>query len=135
MSGKTMALNVIHKINVIHKFLHCKNDFLTTALRCLLCDALMQPHFDYACSAWYPNLTKKLKHILPTTQNMCMHFRLLLVKLKHISHVEFQHLIWLPKTYRLKTVVLNCTIVFKDFNKQCPNYLNEVFDVARENNF
>ena len=26
-------------------------------------------------------------------------------------------------------------IVFKYFNEQCPNYLNEVFDVAIENNF
>ena len=25
----------------------------------MLCNALIQPHFDYACTAWYPNLTKK----------------------------------------------------------------------------
>ena len=27
------------------------------------------------------------------------------------------------------------SIVFKYFNEQCPNYLNEVFDVATESNF
>ena len=27
------------------------------------------------------------------------------------------------------------TIVFKCFNEQCPNYLNEVFNVAVKNNF
>ena len=37
-------------------------------------------------------------------------------------------------TYRFKQCVNN-TIVFKYFNEQCPNYLNEVFDVAVENNF
>ena len=61
MSGEAMALNVIHKINNKLKFLYHKNVFLTPKLGRLLFNALIQPHFDYACSAWYPNLTKKLK--------------------------------------------------------------------------
>ena len=36
-------------------------------------------------------------------------------------------------TYRFKQCV--STTVFKYFNEQCPSYLNEVFDVAVENNF
>ena len=71
MSGEAMALYVIHKINNKLKFLYRKNDFLTPTLRRLLFNALIQPHFDYACSAWYPNLTKKLKHGIQTTQNKC----------------------------------------------------------------
>ena len=39
----------------------------------------------------------------------------------------------LPVTYRSKQCVN--AIVFKYFNEQCPNYLNEVLDVAIENNF
>ena len=62
------------------------------ALRCLLCNVLIEPRFDYACSAKYPNLTKKLKHRIQTTQNKCMHFCLQLDKLKHTSHEEFDHL-------------------------------------------
>ena len=84
MSAEAMALHVIHKINNKLKFLYRKNDFLTPTLRCLLCNALIQPHFDYACSAWYPNLSKKLKHRIQTTQNKCMGFCLRLDKLKHI---------------------------------------------------
>ena len=61
MSGETMALSVINKINNKLKFLYRKNRFLTPTLRRLLCNALIQPHFDYAGSAWYRNLTKKLK--------------------------------------------------------------------------
>ena len=58
MSGEAMALNVVNKINNKLKFLYRKNIFLTPLLRRVLCDALIQPHSDYACSAWYPNLTK-----------------------------------------------------------------------------
>ena len=74
MSGEAMAFNVIHKINSKLKFLYCKNNFLTPKLRHLLCNALIQPHFDYVCSAWYPNLTKKLKHSIQTTQNKCVRY-------------------------------------------------------------
>ena len=42
-----------------------------------------------ACSAWYPNLTKKLKHRIKTTQNKSVRFCLQLNKLKHISHELF----------------------------------------------
>ena len=61
MPGEAMALNIVNKVNNKLKFLYHKNSFLMPALRCLLCSALIQPHFDYACSAWYPSLTKKLK--------------------------------------------------------------------------
>ena len=40
---------------------------------------------------------------------------------------------WLPVMYRSKQCVN--AIVFKYFNEQCPNYFNEVLDVAIENNF
>ena len=36
-------------------------------------------------------------------------------------------------TYRFKQFVI--VIVFKYFNEQCPNYLNEFFDVATQSNF
>ena len=62
-----------------------------------------------------------------------MRFCLRLDKLKHISHEEFERLNWLPVTHRFKQFVIS--IVFKYFNEQCPNYLNEVFGVAIESNF
>ena len=133
MSGEAMALNIVHKINNKLKFVYRKNSFLTPALKRLLCNALIQPHFDYACSAWYPNLIKKLKHRIQTTQNKCVRFCSQLDELKHVSHEEFDHLNWLPVTYRFKQYVN--AIIFKYFNEQWPNYQNEVFDVAIENNF
>ena len=51
MSGESMANKVISKVNARLKFLHRKNKYLTPNLRRLLCNALIQSHFDYACSA------------------------------------------------------------------------------------
>ena len=98
MSGETMALSVINKINNKLKFLYRKKRFLTPTLSRLLCNALIQPHFDDACSAWYPNLTKKLKNRIQTSQNKCLRFCLQLDKMTHISHKEFETLNWLPLT-------------------------------------
>ena len=61
LSGEAMALKVINKINSRLRFLYRKNRYLLPYLKRLLCNAIIQPHFDYACSAWYPQtLTKKL---------------------------------------------------------------------------
>ena len=132
MSRETMALSVINKINNKLKFLYRKNKFLTPTLRRLLCNALIQPHFNYACSAWYPNLTKKLKNRIQTSQNKCIRFCLKLDKTAQISHKEFETLNWLPVTERFNQCINS--IVFKYVNNQCPNYLNEVFQSAPENN-
>ena len=126
MSGETMTLSVINKINNKLKFL------LTPALRRLLCDVLIPPHFDYACSAWYPNLTTKLKNRIQTSQNKCIRFWLQLDKMTHISHKEFKILNWLRVTERFNQCIN--LIVFKYVNNQCPNYLHEIFQTAPENN-
>ena len=59
LSGKSMALNVTDKINSRLKFLHRQNRFLTPPLHILSCNALIQPLFDYASTAWFPNLTAR----------------------------------------------------------------------------
>ena len=46
LSGESMALNVIDKVNSPLKFLHRRNRFLTPPLSRLLCNALIQPLFD-----------------------------------------------------------------------------------------
>ena len=69
-----MALKVINMINSRLKFLYRKNRYLTPYLKRLLCNALIQTLFDYACSAWYPNLNKKLKSKLHTDQKRCIRY-------------------------------------------------------------
>ena len=53
LSGEFMALNVIAKVNSRTKFIHRQNLVLTSPLRRLLCNALIQPFFDYACLACF----------------------------------------------------------------------------------
>ena len=103
MSGESMALKVINKINSRPKFLHRKNKFLTPALRRLLCNALIQPHFDYALSAWYPNLTQKMKKKIQITRHKCIRYCLQLEKMTHISKTSLK----LLTGYLLKTDSIN----------------------------
>ena len=130
VSGESMAHKVISKVNARLNFLHRKNKYLTPNLCRLLCNALIQRHFDYACSAWYPNLSKKLKNRIQTSQNKCIRFCLQLDKMLHISRKEFVTINWLPIKERYNQCVNS--IVFKYFDNQCPHYLNEVVLKAPE---
>ena len=118
MSGEPMAHKTIKKINFRLSYLFRKKQFLTTSLRRLLCNALIQPHFDYA---WYPNLSKKLKNKTQTSQNKCVRFCLNLNKMAHISQNEFEKLNWLRKSDRINQCILLTT--FKFVNDMGPNYL------------
>ena len=105
---------------------------MTTSLRCLLCNALIQPHFHYACTASYPNLCKNLKNKIKTTQNKCVQFCINLDKMAHISQNEFKKLNWLLISDRINQCILSTTFNF--VNDMGPNYLNEVFQWAGESN-
>ena len=74
LSGESMGLHVLKKLNSRLKFLYRKNKFLSPPLRRLLCNAIIQPHFDYACTAWFPNLNQNFKKKLQTFQNKCIRF-------------------------------------------------------------
>ena len=50
----------------------------------------------------------------------------------HISHKEFEIRNWLPVTERFNQCINS--VVYKYVINQCPNYLNEVFQTAAENN-
>ena len=58
--SESMATRVLGLVNGRHKFLHRTQNFLTYPLCCLLCNAFIQPSYDYACTAWYPSLNKIL---------------------------------------------------------------------------
>ena len=125
LNGEFVAIYVINEINAKIKFLYRKNRFLFPALRRLLCNAIMQPHFDYACAAWYPNLNKILKHKLQTAQNKCIRFCLLLNNRKHIGFDEFEKINWLNVNDRFEQSL--AVLAFKFFNKQFPSYMSGIF--------
>ena len=92
----------------------------------------MQPYFDNAFSAWYPNLSQKLKKRHQIMQNKCIRFWLQLDKMSSCSqnvqltsHKKIKNL---PVSTTFEQCVIR--IVFKLINVSCPYYLNKVFKVA-----
>ena len=151
-----MVLKVVSKINTRLKFSYRKNKFLSSQLRRLLCNTLTQPHFDYACSVWYPNkllssqlrrllcnaliqpqfdyacsvwypnLNKKFKIKLQTLQNKCVCFCLQLDNRGHVAITEFKKINWLPIDYRFRLCLASSA--FKFFDDRSPLYMKDVFD-------
>jgi len=119
-------LNVIKKINMRLMFLYRKNKFLTPQLRRMLCNALIQPHFDYACTAWYANLNSNLLKKLQIMQNKCIRFCLQLDNRSHIGEAQFKNINWLPVNDRVKQI--SNVYVFKHFSNMTPYYIGELFE-------
>ena len=107
-----MATHVINKVNSRLTFLSRQNKFLGIPLHRLLCNALIQHFFDYACNTWYPNLNKNLKVHLLAAQNKCIRFCLKLGEKKGISVEEFEKINWLPIHERVNRCMLSCTYKF-----------------------
>ena len=112
LTGESMAMQVCKEVTSKLKFLYRKNRFLSKDLRRLLCNALIQPHFDYACAAWYPNLNKKYKNKLQVLQNKCICFYLLLDNRDHIGTEHFDKINWLPIDQRFKQCLSTSILKF-----------------------
>jgi len=125
LSGEAMALKALGKINGRIKFLYRKQGFLTPSLKRLLCNALIQPHFDFACLAWYTNLSKKLKKKVQICQNKCIRFCLNMGGRDRIGVQEFKTINWLPTKERFEQCLL--VNIYKFFNKLAPKYFVEMF--------
>ena len=125
LSGESMATKVLRLVNNRLKFLYRKQKFLTLSLRRLLCNALIQPHYDYACSAWYPSLNKRLSKKIQTSQNKCIGYCLNLDNRAHVGIDEFIKINWLPTKERVAQCI--CVNIFKFFNKMSPQYMSEIF--------
>lgn len=125
LSGEQMALKVLGKINGRLKMLYREGKYLTQRLRRMLCNALIQPNFDYACSAWYPNLSKKLKNKLQIAQNKCIRFCLFLGNREGIRFKHFKQINWLPVADRVKQFI--AVSAYKFMNDLSPKYMEDVF--------
>ena len=89
---------------------------------------MIQPFFDYACNAWYPNINKKFKIRLQASQNKCIRFCLKLNDSSSSSSItfkDFEKINWLPIHERVSQYSL-CSI-YKFFTKNCPNYFDEIY--------
>ena len=106
LSGESMALHVLHKINSRLRFLYRQNRFLNKLLQRLLCNTMILPFFDYTCPAWYPSLRKDLQKRLQVSQNNCVSFCLQLDKNTQIGVAVFKEINWLNVNDRFSQCVL-----------------------------
>ena len=120
-----MATHVINKVNSRLKFLYRQNKFLDIPLGRLLCNAMIQPFFDYASNAWYPNLNKNLKTRLQAAQNKCIRFCLKLGYRTSVIVKEFEKINWLPIQERVNQCVLS--FVYRFQSNTGPDYLQKIF--------
>ena len=95
----------------------CETKIPLNKLRRMLFNALIQSHFDYACSAWYQNLTEKKRK-----WKLLIQYKLY----KQISLTEFSSIYWLPTSERVHQY--ESAVTFKFVNSNCPFYLNEILE-------
>jgi len=126
LSGKSMVENILSKINNKLKFLYRKQRFLNKNIRRLLCNSLIQPHYDFACSSWYPLLTKNLRKRLQVSQNKCIRFCLNLNNRTSINKIKFNDINWLPVERRYEQCI--CTLIYKYFHNDVPEYISDMFN-------
>ena len=93
LSGESISMKSLKKIKL--KFLYRQNKILNPKLRRLLCNSLIQPHFDYECVSWYTSVSKKVKKI-QVIHNKCIRFCLKLNPRHHIGTKEFKEMNWVP---------------------------------------
>jgi len=125
LHGEHIVSSIIKKANQRLKFLYRNNSALSLQSRKTLCVALIQCHFDYACSCWYEGLSKALKHKLQVTQNKVIRFILGLNNRHSLTFHEFHRLGFLNISNRVKQLRLNH--VFNIFHDVSPGYLKQGF--------
>ena len=103
--------------------------YLTSEHRRLLCNALIQPHFDYGCSSWFPLLKKNLKLKLQKAQNKYIPFCLNLRPRSHIDPCLFRKINWFPVSDGVEDRIANT--VFKYYNGIVPGYIHEMVPLCR----
>ena len=131
MVGKSIVNEISKKVNSRLRFLYRYKDYLNTESRKTLCTALIQCHFDYSCSSWFPGINKGLSDKLQVLQNRMIRFILNLHSRHHIGFKELKEAGFLKVSERVKQLKLGH--IFKIKNKTCPSYMKTNFELLNEN--
>ena len=94
----------------------------------LLASALVQSHFNYACSSWYSGLTKKSKCKLQICQNKLIRTVLKLPPRTHLDYSHFKIVNWLPVEKRVTQLKLGH--VHNIIQGTAPSYLSNYFTLV-----
>ena len=125
LSCNSIVKAILHKCKSRLKFVYRHNDVLVGNVRKVICTSLIQSHFDYGISAWYPGLTKHLKQKLQIAQNKMARFILRSGPRSHIGHSELHNLGFLNVQERYRQLTLNH--MFKVYQGSAPSYLSDKF--------
>ena len=109
MSGQSMGTTALKKVNKCLKFLYRKADFLDSKCRKMLCQALLQSHFDYSCNVWFRSLDKRLQNRLQCTQNKIIRYILKYDSRHHLECSDFAKLNFLNVSSRVD--YLSCSMM------------------------
>ena len=74
LTGDSIVNGILEEVNSRLKFLYKYKEMLNFNARKTLCSALIQCHFDYACSSWYPAISTALRNKLQVMQNKMIRF-------------------------------------------------------------
>ena len=127
LTGKSMVHQVLTKINSKIRFLYRKQKFFNKDIRRMIMNAIIQPHYDYACNSWYPLLTQKLKRKLQVSQNNCIRFCLMLNNRDRVDKSRFEEINWLPVNKRVDQCF--ASVVYKYLHNNVPQYINDIFNL------
>ena len=131
LAGESIVNEISKKVNSRLRFLYRYKDYLNTESRKTLCTALIQCHFDYSCSSWYPGINKGLSDKLQVLQNRMIRFILNLNSRHHIGYKELKDAGFLKVSERVKQLKLGH--IFKIKNNTCPSYMKTNFELLNEN--
>ena len=122
-----MARMILKKVNGKKKFLYRQSRYLSYPLKRILCNTLIQPHCDFACCSWYPNLSMSQKTKLQTTQNSCIRYCLGPKDRSHIGKNEFDKINWLPVSKRVDQCLPVTAYNFK--NALPSKYMGDIYSL------
>ena len=125
LTGEGMAVKVISKINLRIQFLPRISHLIDRKALEILAGALVQGHFDYACTSWFTNLPKILKNKLQTSQNKLARLILKLQPLTRLTPAHFSSLKWLKVEDRVNYIQL--CMVHRIIKYEVPKYLCNCF--------
>ena len=93
----------------------------------MLCNTLIQSHYDFACCSWYPNLSMSLKTKLQPIQNSCIRYCLGLKNSSHIGKNEYKKINCLPVSNTIDQCLAMTASNFK--NALSPKYMSDIYSL------
>ena len=119
-------MKVIKKVNQRRRYIHRISSLVTKSTLKTLIGALIQPHYDYACTSWYTGASKVNKNRLQTSQNKLVRLLLDLTPLTHLTPDHFAKVGWLRVDDRVKQLSM-CLVYKIHHTSLIPKYLSQYF--------